>query len=248
MTQNCVSINSMNKHIASYLKAHELAWAPSTLKSERARLNSVADILTNGPEAVYKIKSAELKPYALKTLFIRLADFDEHQRLNIGFKAFMKENARLFKHAYVKEQTGHGSINQVSNLLADIQSDRIRALATGILRNGLRISELTTYSKSTGLVVGKGGRVRRLLAPEALPDQLCSEREVRELRRELKRLGLKPHTLRKAAASALARDGGLRSEDLLYVMGWNSLQTAASYLQPLDDARLTDIANKVLGG
>jgi hypothetical protein len=40
----------------------------------------------------------------------------------------------------------------------------------------------------------------------------------------------------------------LRSEDLLYVMGWNSLQTAASYLQPLDDARLTSIANKVLGG
>lgn len=238
----------MTKLIDNYLNAHQLAWAPTTLKSERSRLLAVSSIIASGPRAMYEAKSAELKPYALKTLFIRLTDLERWANRSWGYGAFMQENARLFKHVYTKELTNHGSISQISALLSQIPNDHLRTLAFGLLRNGMRISELTSYDKRTGLVVGKNRRRRHLLSPSSLPDQHCSARDLTALRRELRKLGLKPHTLRKAAASALAREGRLSAEDLMRAMGWSNIQTAASYLQPLNDEKISAVANSVLGG
>ena len=239
-------MKQINTLIEKYIAAHELAWAPTTLKSERARLNAAADLIAAGPRSLYDNKVNTLKPYALKTLFIRIGDLETWAGRTWGYRAFITENARLFKHAY-KRETLNVSIDQFTANISSIQDSNLRALAAGLLRNGLRISELSSYNKVDGVVVGKGGRVRRLLSPDALPDQHPDARTIRKLRQELGRCGLKPHTLRKGAATLLAR-AGMQSQDLLYVMGWNSLQTAASYLQPQQDEVLSKFANNVLGG
>jgi integrase len=241
-----MSNKQMTNLIEKYITAHSLAWAPTTLTSERARLNAVANLIASGPRALYDARHECMKPYALKTLFIRLSDFETHTGRNWGYRRFMKENARLFKHAYTKEAF-NVSRDQITTLLLSIESQPVRELAVAVLRNGLRYAELCSFDKTRGLVVGKGGKVRNLLAPELLPDQHPSKRQLGELRRELGRIGIKPHMLRKAAATLLAR-GGMRSEDLLRVMGWSSLQTAASYLQPQQDAELARFASRVLGG
>jgi len=236
----------INKLIESYLTAHTLAWAPTTLRSERARLNAVAHLIPQGAAHLYEQKQATLKPYALKTLFIRLADFELHVNKPWGYRQFMQENARLFKHVYTREAINVSKDN-ISTLLSQLGSDSLVTLGFAVLRNGLRISELQSYDKASGMVVGKGGRARRLLAASLLPDNRPSAREVADFRAALKKVGLKPHTLRKAAATLLAR-GGMQSQDLLHVMGWSSLQTAVSYLQPQQDDKLAAFANNVLGG
>jgi integrase len=236
----------MKKLINSYIEAHKLAWSPATLKSERSRLNSIASHISKGPDYLYNYSLERFKPYAIKTLFIRVADFERWSNKTWGYSNFITKNARLFKHAYTRSTKNYGDTLELTSLLSGIADRDLRELAFGIFRNGLRISELRSYDKSTGLVRGKGGRERRLLAPKDLPDQFCSLRELRNLRKELKRLGLKPHDLRKASASILGRKGQLRMEDLMQVMGWSSLQTAASYLQPLTDEKLAEIAAQVL--
>ena len=236
----------MNNLINKYLEAHSLAWAPTTLKSERARLNNVCDLIAAGPGNLYQLKSLELGAYSLKTLFIRLADFETWANRHWGYKKFTTEQARLFKHVYTRERI-NVSIGQFTTSISGIEDQYLRTLASGLFQNGLRISELTSYDKGTGLVRGKGGKLRRLLKPDALPDLLPSSGQLRRLREELSRTNLKPHTLRKGAATLLAR-AGMQSQDLLHVMGWSSLETAASYLQPMQDDVLSKFANNVLGG
>jgi len=238
----------MQTLIDQYLKAHALAWAPSTLKSEQARLNAVASLIESGPDALYKAKHKVLKTYALKTLFIRLVDFERwaNKSNDWGYQRFVQENARLFKHAYKKENV-NVTKDHITAAIHGIENETSRALATALFRNGLRISELQNYDKFLRLVTGKGGKVRNLLSPDVLPVNYPNIRDIRRLRADLKRVGLKPHTLRKAAATLLTR-GGMQSQDLMYVMGWSSLQTAASYLQPQQDEKLANLANNILGG
>ena len=195
---------------------------------------------------MYEAKVNQLGPYALKTLFIRLVDLESWAKRSWGYKQFVNEHARLFKHAYTKERFDV-SVTELTANISSIQDTYIRTLAEGLFRNGLRISELSAFDKANRLVTGKGGKRRNLLAANSLPDRYPSARELRELRSELKRCGLKPHTLRKGAATLLAR-AGMQSQDLLHVMGWSSLQTAASYLQPQQDDVLAKFANNVLGG
>ena len=232
--------------IDRYINAHELAWAPTTLRSERARLNSVASLIASGPRVLYDAKVNELGPYTMRTLFIRLADLEDWANRGWGYKQFAEENSRLFKHAYKKERV-NVSKDLITTSISSIEDNYLRSLADGLFRNGMRISELGSYNKDTGLVMGKGGRTRRLLAVDALPDTYPSARHISQLRAELKARGLKPHTLRKGAATLLAR-ADMPIQDLMQVMGWSSMQTAASYLQPQSDEKLATFANNILGG
>lgn len=227
--------------IEQYLKAHELAWSSNTLRSERARLLTRAEDLERlTPQALYGLLAKEgLSSYSIKTTFIRIKDFYRWASLGDTYEKFMEEHARLFKNAYKRERI-EVTYQEAKERINSLPDQEIRTLALDILRSGMRAQEAITRSGSE--VVGKGGKRRHVF--------VCSSTKAPEnvkyhaLYRALKSVGLKPHTLRKLAATELARKG-LQAHDLCEVFGWSNINTAQNYLQPLTQEKIGKIVSEV---
>lgn len=225
----------MREFIDQYIEAHEGAWAPTTLKSETSRLRAVAHLVDDGPEAV--IKGTNLKPYALKTLLIRLVHFEAWLyeasllRGEARFAQYMKKHKNRFKHAYVKEELSVTYDAACTRIAGMVGNDT----ASQLLSSGLRISELYSID-ADGYVTGKGGKRRRTFGA-TITKPTCSKSS---LRNALRKIGLKPHTLRKLCATRCA-ERGASAADLCKIFGWSDIKTAYQYLQPKDDARLEEL-------
>ena len=231
----------MRELIASYLEDHKQAWAETTVKSETARLNSAADLINKGPQKLYDTLSTSMKPYSLKTLFMRIIAMEawaiEKGLIQTAeYKAFMKKYRNRFKHAYVKEEVGIGYDEAVKRI-GEITGEAAKRSALGLLQSGLRISEI--MSLRDGRVRGKGGKTRRTYAGSGLLEE-ASKVSPTTLRRRLKEVGLKPHQLRKLCATRLAEKGASPA-DLCKVFGWSAIATAYQYLQSKDDKRLMEM-------
>jgi integrase len=98
-------------------------------------------------------------------------------------------------------------------------------------------------NKETSSVIGKGNKERftTFAFPEHL--ELPSEWQVRTA---LKKIGLKPHSLRKLLATKLSRNSDIKNQDILAIMGWSSLETANKYLQPLNEQQLKQKMKEIL--
>ena len=233
-----------NEHIKSYIESKRLAWAPASLRSEASRLHARLADLNLGPQALYEQTSTTLKPYAVKTLFVRAGELYAHahpESVN-PFKQFVKTNARLFKNAYTKERL-NVSFEEAKARIERITDDGARTAARAMLQSGLRAHELLKYDGS-GSIIGKGDKLRTvyLQSFSGLPEGLTYS----AVHSALKAVGLKPHTLRKLAATQLVR-AGFQAQDLMAVMGWSSMQTATSYIQPESDEQLKRRVMEVLG-
>lgn len=219
------------KHlIGDYIDYHKSAWAETTLKKEAARLRAVAPELSKSPEELFTFcQEKGLKPYTIKTLFVRLAHFEtwalEKGKLRVpkGYKEFKARHARVFKAAYKREELSV-SFEEARERLAKIECAESRRLGMALLGTGLRIHEL--WSVEGDKVTGKGGRVRHVFQPIERPRISRSK-----LEKDLKAVGLKAHTLRKLFATRVAQSG-VRPEDLCEIMGWTNIETAYFYLQP----------------
>lgn len=218
----------MREHIEAYLKDHETAWAPSTLKSESARLRRLSPHLDLTPEALHEhLIKAGKKPYTIKTTFIRLVDLERWAGLDKRFARYMEKHGRRFKHLYVKEEVKITYAEAYKRIMG--LGSPCREHALGMLQCGVRISE--SYNVQAGEVIGKGGKPRKVYG--TIKETAAKS----TLTRKLKAVGLKPHMLRKLCATRLAEKGASPA-DLCKVFGWTSIETAYQYLQPKDDARL----------
>lgn len=236
----------MHSLITEYLEDHRLAWAVSTFDSESARLNSIYKLIGSNykPEQVYKTLKKSYKPYTLKQSFQRLVLFNDwliqnnHMAGPNEYKIFMEKNARLFKYAYKREEL---SINfkEAKSRIQRIKDPVAKNWALHVLFNGLRISEInkTTANKITG----KGNKVRTLFNKQFQNDTLIKPEQ---LRYQLNKVGLKPHTLRKLFATELVRRG-VEPHDLCEIMGWSSIETAYYYLQPKKEEQLKQLVNSL---
>lgn len=230
------------EQITNYINSKQLAWARTTQRSEQARLTGALELLNQGASSMYTEGSKRYKPYALKTLFIRAADFASWVTGNANneFATFLRDNRLAFKNAYERKTVGV-DYAEASRRISAIGNSAIRQLASFILRSGLRAHEALTYDGS-GRVTGKGAKERSVYS--AMDGANCYV-TYGELYKELKRVGLKPHDLRKLAATKLV-EAGLKEADLLKVMGWSSIETAKHYLQPKSDSELANLVAKVL--
>lgn len=224
---------NMKDLVDKYLADRETAWAGSTLKSERSRLQAIKEHLDKAPEKIHEVlKRDGKKPYAIRTTFIRLCDFENwafenglaKQRV---FRPYMEKHRNRFKHAYQKEDlniTFEEALTRIEAL-----AEPYRTQAKEMLRTGVRVSECKTVRN--GKVFGKGGKIRTVYGKLTLTAPRST------FWRKLKAVGLKPHTLRKLCATRLA-DNGATAADLCKVFGWTSIQTGYQYLQAKDDERL----------
>lgn len=225
-------------YIKQYLDYHQNAWSPTTLESEAARLKSYVHL--TDPSRAYAQLAKRLKPYTIKTVFIRLAHYHEwlrKQGLEEGpnqFQEYLKIHANKFKHVYSRKEVNI-DYNTALQRIRSLSAQDTRAHAEFLLKSGLRISE--SYQVKDGYVVGKGSKPRKVFADP--PKTLVPKKRLREA---LTSIGLKPHDLRKLCATNLVRQGA-DAATLCHVMGWSKITTAYNYLQPFDDSKIKEMLN-----
>ncbi len=217
----------MKELIPEYLKAHESAWAPSTMKSERSRLKSLTPHLESPEKLMEHLTAIEARPYAIKTAFIRVTCLESWAKLEPRFRAYMEKHERRFRYLYEKEELQITYLDAWERLKT--LPDPSRSMAEALLTTGCRLSEAYTFCN--GRVTGKGGKIRKIYGTikETAPKSTFA--------RHLKAVGLKPHTLRKLCATRLAEKGASPA-DLCKVFGWRDIATAYQYLQAKDESKL----------
>src|SRR5688500_16536806 len=124
--------------IESYLKAHEMSWSPSTLKSETLRLRRWAPHITGDAEQLFLKLSASLGRYTIVTTWTRISDYWgwAHPGPN-PYRQFREENMRLFKHAYQRKKVGCSYEEAREAIVSGLRGET-RQRALDLLGGGLR--------------------------------------------------------------------------------------------------------------
>jgi len=230
------------EQVEQYITSKALAWSPATRRSELARLRkALPSVSSTSPLETYNALKDKLAPYSLKTLFIRLGQLAQHVDGDAaGYKRFMRDHALLFKNAYTRRNvdvTYEAALALIDEALTGPEQQAAKLM----LSTGLRIHEALKYD-GTGSVVGKGSKLRPVFSSE----RVSAPTSYFRIYRKLAKVGLKPHDLRKLAATRLAASGELTEADLMEVMGWSNITTASSYLQPTKRSLLSEKVNRLL--
>lgn len=231
--------------ITEYLNKHQLAWAPTTIKAAHDLLNKYGSSLNGNPSVLWKAM-AHLKPYSKVTVWSRVTDFWQwlidtgHVTGPNPYKQFREENARQFKHTYQRKTPK----TTFAEALARIESlkPEHKTKALQLLQGGLRFSE--SFSIEDGIVTGKGGKKRECFASASHPG--TDGLEYRTFLRALKKVGLKPHDLRKIFLNECVNQGADPFQ-LMEIAGWSNLNTAQSYIEA-NRTKLRLLVSKVQEG
>ena len=236
--------------VDEYISSKQLSWSKTTITTERSRLRAHVVHVDSNPEIVYKKLSETMKPYTIKTTFIRLGEFYQwlmetgQRQMGINpWKRFMESHANLFKHVYQSERL-EITYDEAKSKILSIQVESLRTAALQLLEGGLRSCELSTFDGNS--VTGKGGKRRMVFLRPGLAEFRFTG-TYPELYGALKAVGLKPHTLRKLCATAFGSQAGVNDIDIKEVFGWESIETSAKYRQPKRQEQLAGLLKKARG-
>jgi integrase len=230
-----------------YILSKRMAWARTSLKNERARLNAHAWRVEQEPAQAYEELVKKMKPYSIKTTFVRLGEFyqwmienDKIPPAKNKWKMFLDSHANLFKHAYQSERITI-NFNEAKMRILTIEDMGCRYASLQLLEGGLRYCELRTYNGES--VIGKGSKPRDVYLREELRNFRYKD-SYTKLYKRLKAVGLKPHTLRKLCATELSNQIGVSDIDICEIFGWESIETSKKYRQPKRKELLRDLLSK----
>ena len=233
--------------IKTYIEAMQLAWSPSTLRSEAARLRSVSEVLDGNPSRLWDLLAKkELKPYTKLTYWTRVSRFwdwlleEGHRDGKNEYAKFRRKNARLFRGVYVRK-TPRVSYSEAYTRIQRIEDAQVKEKALQLLTTGCRYTE--SFTLSDGRVVGKGGKNRRVYSADVSGRGYT--KSYAHFRRRLADVELKPHDLRKIFMNEAVRKGA-NTFELCALAGWANLNTAQSYIEA-DENRLEEIVRKING-
>lgn len=220
----------LKKYMNEYIESKEMAWAPTTLKSEGARLSAVAEALDGDPGHLWKhMLNTNMAPYSRVTTWVRVVHFWSYLQSkgvvkSNPYKVFKDENARLFKNAY-KHSKPEMTYEEAIKRIESLEDPAIKRRALEIIGSGARWSESESHSGNS--VVGKGSKERAIYVPKINgPDFIAT---YQTFRRSLATVGLKPHDLRKLFLSRLVEMGANEFE-LMEAAGWATLGPAKAYI------------------
>ncbi len=225
----------MKTLIDSYIKSNVLAWSTTTQTTARASLNAVASAMDGNPLTLWN-EIQNRKPYTRQTIWIRVSLFWGwcNPKADNPYVAWRKANAMAFKNAYTKERI-EITYEEAKVRISAIADLAIQKRALEILGSGQRYAE---SCQSGAEILGKGSKPRPNFRPELAGPPF--DQSYHTFYRALRQVGLKPHTLRKLALTRMV-DKGATVYDIMEVAGWSSIQTASSYIQPKETARLKDL-------
>ncbi len=218
----------MKKRIDEYLKDHELAWGENTRRSERHRMGRLGALLVLDPKAAWD-QLQDLGSYSRITYWVRLTHFYDWL-LSKGYRwganpyrEFRKRNKRLFKNVY-EPRVPETSYLEARKLVEGIEDGAVRAACLELLDGALRHVD---YARRQGdHTRGKGGKLRRVYGEQKTQERVRYQR----LYRSLRSAGLRPHDLRKIRLNQ-AVDAGMEPFMLKDFAGWESIETAQSYIK-----------------
>lgn len=228
----------MSKEIVErFIASKSYAWSESTKRNEAARLGKVADAITGDPVDLIQELQGKAS-YTFVSIFNRVIqawDF-AHPTSSNPYLKFKQENSRLFRNYYQRKAVDL-NFEEARERLQDITCRETYAKAMDLLFTGMRFSE--SQEEQDGYIVGKGGKLRKVFRPSHTKPVKYSKHYT-TFNRELSKVGLSAHMLRKLAATRLV-ELGLKEHDLLKVMGWSNLDTAKFYLQPKQDEEIGNL-------
>lgn len=212
---------TLQQKVEQYTLAKQNALAATSLRAAQGQIAKYGDLTY--PQTLWSALS-NLKAYSRTVTYQRLAEFHAFFG-DASFKDWRKANARLFKNVYTFKPVG---ITYSAAVEAISRMDCVEAQgrATQILKSGQRWSESLQQGD---VVVGKGGKVR-----PAYANHSPYQKSYSSFLRALKKVGLKPHDLRKLAVTRAAEKGA-SAADLCRIAGWADISTAYRYLQPKQD-------------
>ena len=238
----------MKDLIEKYILDNKNAWSGTTLTSERRRLLSIHESLHLPPEELWGVLKERHAPYTRVTIFSRVVSFydwlvrEGHVTAPNKYRDFKSKNKQLFKNTYERRKPSI-TFEEAKKRIKKLDDERCKNKALELLLTGMRFNESLTYRPSDGTVIGKGNKRRKVYNP--FKEGVKLNLSYSQFMRKLKKVGIKPHDLRKLAASKLY-NSGLNEFDLLKVMGWESIETAKSYIQSKEDEKLEDTVRSTL--
>lgn len=227
-----------------YLDSVALRWTPTTQASERSRLKHLNLELIDNPQSIYlSLQRRNLKPYSIKTAFMRLCSFygwllkHKHRLGENIYLQFIQDHPNLFKNVYVSKKLELTPIDALDRI-RKITDEETKQKAIQLYVSGMRYSEsLTLHKQGAGWYVkGKRELTRRVFLPDSLAT-ISFSKDKSTFYRTLKSIGLTAHMLRKYAATNAIRNGADIPE-LLTIFGWSNAQTAIRYLQSKKEDQL----------
>lgn len=225
----------MNTVIEQYLKDQDLRWSETTKRSERARLLALAPHIDGVPETLWAALK-HLAPYSRTTTWTRVVAFVDWA-VAAGqmsgpnhYRAFRSKNAKQFRNTY-QRRIPQLSFEEAVARINQLSVPAIREKAIQLLYSGMRWSE--SFTLQDGWVVGKGGKRRRVHTLSPSQGAAPFTGSYTQFYRELRKVGLKPHDLRKLALNQYVKSGA-SPFDLAKIAGWSSINTAQSYIESSD--------------
>ncbi len=234
------------EQVGRYITSKQGSWSTASTRSESSRIHTMLPFISssNGERLYEKLISDGKQPYTVKTSIIRASNFLDYLEVATNpYKKMLKEQRNRFKNSYIPERISL-TFEEAQYKLKEITNKEHRDMAFFILFSGLRAKEALKYDGS-GWIMGKGARMRRVFNSELLP-KVSKPIKYLDFYDSLRAVGLKPHTLRKLAATELVKKG-FKITDLMHVMGWKSMQTASIYLQPASDLELEGRVKQAMG-
>lgn len=222
---------AIEQDIKGYIDSNKLAWSPRTTESEHPRLLGLKEALIGDPIALWsELERKQIKPYSRVIYWVRVSLFWDWMIENgkaqgpNAYRAFRAKNRRLFRNTY-EEKIPEISFEEAKERISQISNKACRNQAQDILLSGKRYFESCQHSPD-GRVTGKGGKVRVL--PVASKSRIEFRSSYSTFRRELAKVGLRPHDLRKVCVGK-AVELGANEFELLEMFGWKQIQTATKY-------------------
>ena len=219
-----------NSLIDQYLESLLGIWSDSTLRTARARLVSMRTPLSQGePAKLWTSLAGRLKPYSRCTswiIVIGFVDWQIKQGMLQGpnkYREFKENNPKLFNNKYRRNLPQIG-FSEALKRLRGLEHRASQEKALQLIYGGLRWTESHEVSKD-GICTGKGGKQRKIFNYRDVQNTV----PYYTFRRQLAKVGLKPHDLRKIFASELVRRG-IGPFELKEIMGWSSVSTAEFYI------------------
>lgn len=239
--------------IELYQEYKSMGWADSTKRSEKARLNTIAKLVTKigvfDPAAIFQhLKDQGKKPYTITTTMVRIADLEQwafDQGLLPGTTQpqctdFCRRHLRSYRQRAYTRKAPSITYEAAQEKVSKISCQETRRFAQILLATGVRYFEGAQVSSDPkAKITGKGGFDRRAFnVPKDIKlGGLIGMCYGTFLTRLKKATGLKAHDLRKLAATRLAQNN-IPIHELMQIMGWKSVETVKSYLQVIDDDAL----------
>lgn len=234
--------------IRGFLKKYQIfkkhAWSASTHHCESYRLPKYAPFITGSPTILWDhLEKRKMAKSSRANLWTRVTDFwnwmedNGHVDTQNPYSKWRRQNPRLFRNAYTRRLTAL-TMAEAEALINKIPRHVHRKKAFQLLYTGMRWNE--SFSLKKNLIIGKGDKTREVFCPKEFRDIEYNFSHT-AMHRQLKRVGLNTHMLRKIFLSHLANNGA-NGFDLCAIAGWSSLSTAQHYIQT-SKPRLQELVN-----